>query len=59
MRSLAYLLPVLVFAALIAAFAIGLGRDPSILPSTLIDKPLPTFDLPAVRDGDTGLRSSD
>ena len=59
MRSLIYLLPVLLFGAVIAAFAIGLGRDPAILPSTLLDKPLPTFDLPAVRDGDVGLKSSD
>jgi cytochrome c biogenesis protein CcmG/thiol:disulfide interchange protein DsbE len=56
---LVYLLPVLLFAAMIGAFAIGLHRDPSKLPSTLIDKPLPPFDLPPVRDGDVGLKSSE
>ncbi len=59
MRRLAYLAPVLLFAALVAAFAAGLGHDPSKLPSTLIDKPLPPFDLPAVRVGDVGLKSTD
>jgi cytochrome c biogenesis protein CcmG/thiol:disulfide interchange protein DsbE len=59
MRKLVYLAPVLLLAAVIGVFAIGLGRDPSKLPSMLIDKPLPLFDLPAVRDGDTGLKSSD
>ena len=59
MRTFLYLLPVVLFAGLIAAFAIGLGRDPSVLPSTLIDKPLPPFDLPAVRPGDSGLKSID
>ena len=59
MKRLIFLAPVAFFALLIAAFAAGLGRDPTILPSTLIDKPLPAFDLPAVRPGDVGLKSSD
>lgn len=59
MKRLFFLAPVALFALLIGAFAAGLGRDPSKLPSTLIDKPLPVFDLPAVRAGDVRLKSTD
>lgn len=59
MKRLVFLAPVVLFAVLIAAFAAGLGRDPSRLPSTLIDRSLPPFDLPAVRPGDVGLKSTD
>jgi cytochrome c biogenesis protein CcmG/thiol:disulfide interchange protein DsbE len=59
MRRLIYFTPVALFGLLVLAFAFGLGRDPSKLPSTLIDKPLPSFDLPAVRAGDAGLKSTD
>ena len=45
-----YLLPIVAFAALIVAFGIGLGKDPSKLPSPFIDKPAPAFDLPALQD---------
>jgi cytochrome c biogenesis protein CcmG, thiol:disulfide interchange protein DsbE len=57
MRRLVFLAPVAVFAAVILAFAFGLGHDPSVLPSTLIGKPLPAFVLPPVRPGDKGLAS--
>jgi cytochrome c biogenesis protein CcmG/thiol:disulfide interchange protein DsbE len=41
------LLPVAVFAGLALLFAIGLSRDdPSQVPSVLIGKPAPEFDLP-------------
>ncbi len=59
MRVLGYLVPLVVFLAIVAAFAVGLGRDPSKLPSTLIDKPLPSFALAPVRPGDGGLASRD
>ena len=39
------LLPLAVFIALIVAFAIGLTRDPRVIPSQLIDKPFPEFEL--------------
>ncbi|MBT4770280.1 MAG: DsbE family thiol:disulfide interchange protein [Rhodospirillaceae bacterium] len=38
-------LPVIIFALLAIAFAIGLTRNPERLPSALIDKPAPQFDL--------------
>ncbi len=48
MKRALYLAPLLVFAAVAAWFAIGLGRDPQLLPSALIDRPVPAFTLPAV-----------
>jgi cytochrome c biogenesis protein CcmG, thiol:disulfide interchange protein DsbE len=59
MRRALYLLPVLLFGLLMAAFVAGLGRDPSQLPSALIGKPAPAFALPPVRAGDVGLKTSD
>lgn len=59
MRRLIVLLPLLFFAALAAVFALGLNRDPSLIPSVLVDRPLPRFDLPTVRAGDPGLASQD
>ena len=45
---LIYLLPVLLFGVVAGYFLWGLDpeRDPSEVPSVLIDKPVPEFDLP-------------
>ena len=59
MRRLVVVLPLLFFAALAAVFALGLSRNPSLIPSVLINKPLPSFDLPAVRAGNSGLATRD
>ncbi len=59
MKRLVFLAPVALFALVMLAFGAGLNRDPTILPSTLIDKPLPAFDLPPVRDETAGLKSTD
>nr|VFJ96761.1 MAG: cytochrome c biogenesis protein CcmG, thiol:disulfide interchange protein DsbE [Candidatus Kentron sp. LFY]VFK00761.1 MAG: cytochrome c biogenesis protein CcmG, thiol:disulfide interchange protein DsbE [Candidatus Kentron sp. LFY]VFK23304.1 MAG: cytochrome c biogenesis protein CcmG, thiol:disulfide interchange protein DsbE [Candidatus Kentron sp. LFY] len=48
-----------VFIALIALLWAGLGRDPRLVPSPLIGKPLPAFELPRVRDPEAILRSTD
>ncbi|HEY0435909.1 MAG TPA: DsbE family thiol:disulfide interchange protein [Phenylobacterium sp.] len=58
MRRILAIAPVAVLAVLLVAFVAGLQRDPSILPSMLIGKPLPAFSLPAVRAGDRGLESA-
>ena len=50
-KRLIFLAPVAFFGLLIAAFAVGLGRDPTKLPSTLIDKPLPVFEPPGGAPG--------
>jgi cytochrome c biogenesis protein CcmG/thiol:disulfide interchange protein DsbE len=59
MRRVLFLMPVVAFMLVIAAFMAGLGRDPTKLPSTLIGKALPAFNLPPVRPNDVGLKSKD
>lgn len=59
MRRLIFLLPLAVFLALVAWFAVGLTRDPSKLPSALIDRPAPDFALPALLEGGQGLATAD
>lgn len=39
-------IPIAAFGLLIIAFALGLSRDPSALPSEMIDRPVPEFTLP-------------
>jgi cytochrome c biogenesis protein CcmG, thiol:disulfide interchange protein DsbE len=58
MKRALFLLPVAAFFAVIAAFVLGLRHDPSHITSTLIDKPLPQFVLPAVRSNQ-GLANAD
>jgi len=58
-RRLLYILPPLGFLALAALFWVGLGRDPGVLPSALIDQPVPEFDLPPLKDDKPGLASAD
>jgi cytochrome c biogenesis protein CcmG/thiol:disulfide interchange protein DsbE len=59
-RRLLYLLPVFVFVGVGIGLSVGLTRDPGTLPSPLIDKPVPMFELPplAGRDG-SGFGSAD
>lgn len=51
--------PVVVFAGLTVALGWGLTRDPKVLPSALIDRPVPEFNLPPVKGRTLGLASSD
>ncbi|MAN79255.1 MAG: DsbE family thiol:disulfide interchange protein [Magnetovibrio sp.] len=51
--------PVVVFAGLAVALGWGLTRDPKVLPSALIDKPVPEFNLPPVKGRISGLASAD
>jgi cytochrome c biogenesis protein CcmG, thiol:disulfide interchange protein DsbE len=46
MKRLLFFLPVVLFVAVGIGLAVGLTRDPSVLPSVLIDKEVPAFDLP-------------
>jgi len=47
MRRLPYILPVVIFAALVIGFALSLhGPAPDELPSMLVDKPAPMISLP-------------
>ncbi len=58
-RRLLFLLPLAVFAVIAVFFAIGLSLDPRLLPSVLIGKPVPQFDLPAVQGRTRALSSDD
>ncbi|MEN8722523.1 MAG: DsbE family thiol:disulfide interchange protein [Alphaproteobacteria bacterium] len=53
--------PLAVFALLASALYVGLSLNPKEIPSALIDKPVPQFDLPALvgRDADSGLSTAD
>jgi cytochrome c biogenesis protein CcmG/thiol:disulfide interchange protein DsbE len=54
-----FLLPLLLFAGLAVYFAVGLTKDPHLLPSALIDKPAPEFDLEPLKEGKPGLAKAD
>ena len=58
MRRLLFILPLALFVVLAGYFTLGLFRDPSVLPSVLIDKPAPEFALPALGDK-PGLATAD
>jgi cytochrome c biogenesis protein CcmG/thiol:disulfide interchange protein DsbE len=59
MRRLLFIAPVAAFLVLIGVFFLGLQRDPTLLPSMLIGKPVPAFNLAPVRPGDQGLTTAD
>jgi len=59
LRALVFV-PLVAFVALAGLFLVRLGAgDPSRVPSALIDKPVPDFVLPALRDGADGLADED
>jgi len=59
MSRLKLFIPVLVFFALAIMLWRGLYLDPRTLPSVLIDKPLPDFELRTVELGDTLVSKAD
>ena len=54
-----YVLPILVFLSLTWLFIKGLQKDPSLVPSPLIGKPVPTFVLPQLVDSTQTLTNKD
>ena len=52
-------LPLIVFSFIVVAFAIGLTMNPREIPSALIGKPVPQFDLQPVKGRSAGLASGD
>ncbi len=58
-KRLVYLLPLGIFLILAVYFAVGLTKDPRKLPSTLINREVPAFDLPAIEGFDKGFSSKD
>jgi cytochrome c biogenesis protein CcmG/thiol:disulfide interchange protein DsbE len=56
---LGFVVPVGLFLALAGLLGIGLGLDPGRVPSVLIGKPVPDFDLPPVEGRSLGLAKND
>jgi cytochrome c biogenesis protein CcmG/thiol:disulfide interchange protein DsbE len=59
MRRVLLVLPVILFAVLVGVLAVLTlqtqdGRDPSLIPSPLVGKPVPEFNLPAVAENIAG-----
>ena len=54
-----YALPLILFAFIVVAFAVGLNLNPREVPSVLIGKPIPDFRLPPVQGRTLGLSSDD
>ncbi|MEM8617984.1 MAG: DsbE family thiol:disulfide interchange protein [Pseudomonadota bacterium] len=50
MKWMTRLAPVAVFAVIAMFLAIGLTRDPQVIPTEMIDKPFPAFELPELRE---------
>lgn len=47
------LIPLLIFIALVVLLFNGLGKNPRLIPSALIDKPVPEFSVPSLMTGKT------
>jgi len=56
---LKFIIPLAVFLGLAVAFGVGLTMNPKIIPSVLINKKVPPFDLPPIKGRDRGLKSAD
>ena len=55
--QLRYVLPLLLFAMLVVLFIFGMQTDPRKIPSPLIDKPLPDFELSQLHNPDLMLNN--
>lgn len=58
-RALKAGIPLGIFALLAVFMAIGLTRDPSAIPTEMIDKPMPAFELNELRAPDTVVTERD
>jgi cytochrome c biogenesis protein CcmG, thiol:disulfide interchange protein DsbE len=56
--NLSRLLPVMLFSGVAVALSMGLKRDPKVIPSMLLDRPIPHFELPALNEQQPGLNSA-
>ena len=59
MKALKFLIPLAVFGALVVFCAIGLHLDPHEVPSPLIDKPAPAFELTQLDKPEATIRRAD
>ena len=58
-HKLRFAIPLVLFVAIAVFFAVGLRLNPREVPSPLIGKPVPKFDLPAVKGRSMGLSAAD
>ena len=54
-----FLLPLILFLALVVFLFVGLSRDPNEIPSPLLDKPAPAFNLPQLADPQRSFKSEE
>ncbi len=47
-----FLVPIALFGLLVAVLVVGLGKDPTLVPSPLVGKPAPEFALPRLDDAE-------
>jgi len=59
MKRVGFLIPLFVFVALAVVLAVGLNRDPREVPSPLIDKPAPAFQLTRLEDPNASIALAD
>ncbi len=59
MKKLIYILPLIAFFVLVGFFVIGLQKDPSLIPSPLIGKPVPAFTTTQLLDTDKSFSQAD
>ena len=59
MKTLRFIIPLVVFVVLVGFLAVGLKLDPRAVPSPLINKPAPAFALPRLDDAAKTLRRDD
>jgi len=57
--KLRFALPLVAFVALVGLLWVGLSLDPRALPSPLVGREAPTFDLPELRNPETRFSSED
>jgi cytochrome c biogenesis protein CcmG/thiol:disulfide interchange protein DsbE len=57
--KLRFVLPLVAFFALVGLLWVGLSLDPRALPSPLIGREAPSFDLPELRDPETRFTSAE
>jgi cytochrome c biogenesis protein CcmG/thiol:disulfide interchange protein DsbE len=59
MRFWIAVIPLVLFAALAGVFLTNIGKDTSVVPSALLGKPAPDFQLPPLPGRDRGLSRAD
>ena len=57
--KLKFVIPLAIFAVIVAFLGLGLNRDPRLVPSPLIDKPAPGFVLPTLADPSHSMSRND